>query len=224
MTPKRFLLLGYFIIINLFLMNPLTAQSDFEGSIKMEISSENEKSVMNYFKKDNSTRIEVTGEQSGVMILKPDKTIMIMPANKMYMEWEGSIMDLAKKYSGEENSEEKLKDLYDEIEQYKTGETREIQGYNCEKYFITDEMSETEIWATGELGKFLFMMDPESDDSWLADIANKNFFPMLVISKDMKSGETDRLEVTEVERKNLSSDLFDAPADYQKMTMPGMME
>lgn len=218
----RNLLLVVFFTIQIF--SPLSAQSEFEGKIKMEISSKDELSVLDYFKKGNSARIEVTAEETGVMIFKPDKTIMLIPGNKMYMEFEGSILDMAAKYGGEKTSEEKLKEAYAEIDKYKTGETKVIHGYNCEKYFKVDELNETEMWVTSEIGKFLFMQNPGQGDSWMSDISNKSFFPMLVISKDIKTGEVNRLEVTEVSEESLRDDFFNVPSGYQKMTMPNMQK
>lgn len=210
------------VIFTLSLFSPLLAQSDFEGKIKIEISSKDETSVLNYFKKGNSARIEVTADQTGVMIFKPDKTLMLIPGEKVYMEFDESLLDMAAKYGGAASSEENLKEAYNEIDKYKTGETKIIHGYNCEKYFKTDELNETEMWMTNELGKFLFMPNPAQGDSWMSEISNKSFFPMLVISRDLKSGEVSRLEVIEISQESLSDDFFDVPSGYQKMTMPVM--
>lgn len=215
-------LLMLIIFFALLVISPMLAQSDFEGKIKMEISSKSETSTLNYFKKGTSSRIEVTTGQKGVLIFKPDKTLMIIPDKQVYMEFEESILDIAAKFGGAASSEESLKEAYTEIDKYKTGETKVIHGYYCEKYFKTDELSETEMWMTNELGKFLFMPNPAQGDSWLSDISNKSFFPMLVISRDIKSGEVSRLEVTEISQESLSGDYFDVPSGYQKMTMPDM--
>lgn len=210
--------------ITLCFINSLSAQSNFEGKIKIEIDAVHEKSVLDYYKKDNSARIEIAGDQKGVMIFKPDKTIMIMPDNKVYMEFDGSLLDMAEKYGGKDVTGENLKDAYDEIDKYKTGESKVINGFKCEKFYKEDELNETEMWVTEELGKFLFMQNMDHGDSWMSEIANKNFFPMLVISKEKRSGKISRLEVTEVLEKSLDKDLFEAPEGYQKMSMPGMQE
>jgi hypothetical protein len=223
MEKNRLLMAIQFLVCFLFLVSSLPAQSDFEGKIIIEIDAASEKSVLNYCKKDNYARIEVTGDQTGIMIFKPDKTIMIMPTDKIYMEFNGSLLDMAEKYGGGDAAGGNLKDAYSEIDKYKTGEFKLIKGYNCEKYYKADKLNETEMWVTEELGKFLFI-NPDRGDSWMSEIANKNFFPMLVISKEKKSGEISRLEVTDVLEKNLEDDLFEVPAGYQKMTMPGIQE
>ncbi len=213
-----------FFIISVFLINSLSAQSNFEGKIKIEIDAMNEKSVLDYYKKDNSARIEITGEQKGIMIFKSDRTYMIMPENRMYMEFEGSLLDMAEKYGGGESTGEDLKDLYEGIDKYKTGDSKVIHGFRCEKYYKADESEEAEMWVTEELGKFLFMQNVKQTESLMSEIANKNFFPMLVISKDKKSGEISRFEVTEVLKTSLGEELFEAPEGYQKMTMPNMQD
>jgi hypothetical protein len=208
----------YFTFLFVFLYtSALMAQAGFEGKVAMKITSEGESIDMDYLVKGNDVRIEVDAEEKVAMIMQSQnkKMLMIMPSQKMYMEMD---LDKALDYQSESNEKES-----GNIE--KTGETKNINGYTCEKWIYRDEGEVTEAWMAKDLGSFFMFQNPMtggSQPSWQDRIQGEGFFPMLVINKDASGKEQGRMEVKSVEKKSLDSSLFSAPAGYQKLNMPMM--
>ena len=82
-----------------------------------------------------------------------------------------------------------------------------------------------EAWVTKDIGNFMFFESPMGGDDmpeWYSEFSGVGFFPILVIEKDDSGEEESRWEVTSVEEKPLSDDLFTPPSDYEKFEMPSM--
>ncbi|MCZ7601860.1 MAG: DUF4412 domain-containing protein [Ignavibacteriales bacterium] len=192
----------------------LSAQS-FEGFVKYKMTSDGESMFMNYYKKGENVRMEPEMEEmAGAVLFKEGKTYMLMPTQNMYMEFDM----------------EKFEDLAEETESnfkepIKTGETKDILGYSCEKWIFEDEEFTTEVWAAKGLGEFIFMSMPMGDQempSWYKDLSAGGFFPMHIIAKD-KSGKDDgSMEVVEIKEQSVPASMFEIPSNYQKFSMPGM--
>lgn len=196
---------------------------NFEGKVRMKISNDGETSYLDYLVKEEKFRIEPEESQGGgvmIMNMKDQNMMVIMPEQKMYMTFP---MKSHMKNFKNENKE----DLKSKMENIKmTGETKTINGYECEKMIYQDDEQNVEAWVTQELGGFMFFNNPmggneEDFPDWYSGFGDK-FFPMLVIVKDDAGDEESRFEVVSVDKESLSSDLFDAPAGYKKMDMPMM--
>ena len=107
----------------------------------------------------------------------------------------------------------------------KTGESKEINGYTCDKFEFKDEDGEGVAWMTKELGGFLFFNDPEShnETGWQQAIAEEGYFPMEVYLKDASGSEKSVFKIVELKPMNLENALFDIPAGFKKLDMSGMM-
>jgi hypothetical protein len=197
-------------------------QSDFEGKIQVKLKGEDTNGNMNYMIKGEKIRLDFDMEESDQqmsMIIDPHskKTLMIMPSQKMYMEYP---------YEGlSEETKEKMDESIGRVKM--TGETKVINGHKCEKIIFTDEDGNSgEVWATKELGNFFnfFGNNPaeSKNPQWLPKFMREGFFPMLGIQRNDSGEEEYRWEVTKIEEQSLSSDLFVPPAGFQKMDIPGM--
>jgi len=197
------------------------SQSNFEGKMQVKMTGEDSNGNMNYSIKGDMIRIDFDMEESDekmTMIIDTPKkrSLMLMPSQKMYME-----------YSLEDQAETK-----EEVDDYMgkakmTGETKEINGYNCEKILFTDEDENTsEIWATKELGVFRNFIGGQAGQSenpeWLPKFMREGFFPILGIQRDEDGEEEFRWEVVKVEKQTVSSDLFKIPAGFKKFEVPGL--
>lgn len=210
------------IITSLFLFDSASsAQSDFEGKIKMKVSTDDDVSYVNYFVKDKKYRMEANQSEEGeegAVIWDPvnKKMLMIMTSQKMYMEMP---LDVSKK-AEEGNWKQELKNLKF------TGKTKTIHGYECKEAVYTSEDETSEIWYTQELGTFFAMSDEFAGDmpAEIKAIAENGFFPMLVVTKDNGGEEVNRMEVEEITKLSLNSDMFVPPAGFQKFDMPNMQE
>jgi hypothetical protein len=206
----------------------LFAQDDFEGKIKFKISSDGDEMFLDYFIKGENLRMEMGDNAEAVFVKNKDKSLILMPSEKMYMDLNNSIMSKLSSMTGM-NDDDKNKEAEEEfnIEDYKTGKTKSILGYECHQWVIKDQNDDEEIeaWVTSELGNFFLMKGPMGEGfspSWSNSINNNGFFPMLVITRDDDGEENSRFEATEVKKESLSDKLFTPPSDYSEMKIPGM--
>ena len=194
------------------------SQNLFEGKVKIKVSSDNEIFFMNYFTNGTDIKIEMLNEGSelGSFIKSGDKTIILMQAQKMYMEINDDFIKNLPNMK-EEQSEK-------EVKISKTGETKNINGFNCEKWIISNEEYNVEAWVTDQLGDFTILSNPMGsgyNPLWGPVFEQGGFFPILVVSKDEDDSEN-KFEVLEVEKQKLTKELFMPTSDYTKMNFPMM--
>lgn len=198
-------------VLSALLTSPALAKDPFEGRVKMEVDHPQGKQTLDYFVKGERMRIVPNqGEGQGhVIILDMDEkqVLMLMPDQKMYMAM--PVPDMAE---GQEEDQKRPEPQ---------DETKEILGHQARKYTFESAGSDYEIWATDELGKLggLNLPGGRPGSSQAQAISQEDFFPLLIVER--KGGrEHSRVEVTEVEPREVEEDLFEPPADYQKMEMP----
>ncbi len=207
------------IIMLLLFSGIFYAQDDFEGVVKFKVDSEGNSQTINYMVKDGSFKMEVPGEASGSVIMKDGKMLILMPEQKMYMETPINLSDRFEKDMDEKEINP------DNIEDFKTGKTKEILGHEAEQYIYSDDDNEVEVWVAKDLGTLSFFSNPmQKKSEWQNKLDALNYFPLLMIAKNKKGKEVTRFEVVELEEKSLPADMFEVPADYNKMNMMGMPE
>lgn len=206
----------------LFLTAVLGAQ-DFEGFVKYKIEAAGETTFMKYYKKGNMVRMEPEIEDmqmgGGAIIFKNDKTYMLMPEQKMYMEFGDDMMGMMKDEMQSEMKEE------DFTKPTKTGETKDILGYACEKWIFEDDGNTVELWAAKGLGNFVMLSAPMSEQKmpdWYNEIAEEGFFPMQVKDMDSDGNVESTMEVVDIKAESVSDDMFEIPSNFSKFSMPGM--
>jgi hypothetical protein len=206
------------LILFIFVTTSLVAQSEFQGKVKFKISDDEQtSSEMEYLIKDNKFRINMQSPVETSVIFKDDKVTVIMWDQNQYIEMPKSIMENFGK-KAMQNSEDK-EDI--DFEKYKTGKTKTIQGYTCENWLYNDGEGTFEIWATNDLGNFIFFQNPFAPQpGWYSKVSNKGFFPMLMEAKDKTGKVVFKYETTEVNETNLNNSNFEAPANLSKMTIP----
>ncbi len=110
----------------------------------------------------------------------------------------------------------------------KTGETKTINGYKCEKWNYTSNDEQGVAWMTKDLGALKMFSGYSmhgSDDNqpeWMKEIESEGAFPMDVNIKDNYGNDQGKMEVTSVKKESLDASLFTVPAGYKKFEMPGM--
>jgi hypothetical protein len=208
--------------------------ADFEGSIystfKGGETAQAEPMEMRTHVKGNKMRMEMglqreRGDQPGQtegMILIHDyqakKSITLIPLEKT--AWVSDIAggqmlppDVRAKYTLE-----------------RTGKTEMIAGYHAEQFISKDLEGEgmTEVWA-GQLGISVFGLmslneEPSTKLSALErNLMEQGYYPLRLVIHQ-KDGKTRTvMEVTKVEKKPLSDELFLIPAGYKTMNQTGML-
>jgi len=180
------------------------AQQSFEGKVIFEMQEEGNKQVMDYYAKEKKFRMDMP-EKGGSIIFDSQKFKMyvIMDEQKMYME--NSMMPMTAGAAGSIS---------------KTGETKKILGYDCEKFLFTQKDMKGEAWMTKELGAFMFFMESQQDmPDWQSEVLDAGYFPLHVTQHNERKNVTSVYDVKEVTPMDLSDDLFVVPSSYKKMDL-----
>lgn len=206
------------------LLVPALGAATFEGTVNFKTTdSRKRSSEMLYSVKDSRLRIDMkAGKEGGYTVMDMPKMemIMVMTEQRMYMTM--SLKDVAEKTA---------KEVADDVTFEKTNETEKILGYTATKYISTYKGEATDMWLAEGLGAFMM---PGSNPmaggrggstaakSWEKALQGKNLFPLRIVNKDKKGKETNRMEVTAIDKKKLDEALFTVPEGYTKFDMGNM--
>lgn len=181
------------------------SQSSFEGKVVFDLNENGQQQSLNYFVKDKRFLMEMP-EKGGSILFdsRAFKMYVIMDKQKMYMET--NMMPMSTATGGGSIS--------------KTGETKNILGYECEKFLFTQKDMKGEAWMTKELGAFMFFMESQKEmPSWQSEVLDAGYFPLHVTQHDERRNVTSVYEVKEVIPMELSDDLFEVPSSYKKIDL-----
>lgn len=203
------------ILFILLLSFQLFAQN-FEGVIQYQAEFDGDKMDLSYFIKGENVKMKVHDyvEGSNTSLIFNNKMsglVVLMDDEKMFMELPLNSFNNEIQTDETETNEESF---------VNTGETKEILGYNCEKYIINSEEGTIIIWATKELGGISFFTNPLNDKkptAWQKEMDSMNFVP-LEISDEVEGSVFKALKV---DKKELDNSEFEIPAEYKKLDMGG---
>jgi hypothetical protein len=193
-----------YTLILLLLAGISFAQSSFEGKVIFDVTEKGKQHVIDYYAKDKIFKMEIP-EKGGSVIFDSQKFKMyvIMDEQKMYME--NSMMPTTTAAGGKVS---------------KTGETKKILGYDCEKFIFGQKKMKGEAWMTKELGAFMFFMDSQQEmPDWQSEVLDAGYFPLQVTQYDKNGNVNTTFNVKKVTPMELSSDLFVVPSSYKKMDL-----
>lgn len=214
---KKFL--HIFLIICLALL-PLPAASEefFEGVLSFKMGTQGKQTEMKYFMKGSKMRMQIDiapgMSSAGIADYEKKKIYMLMGQNSMYTE-----MDIDEKVLAESAGK-----TFDKSEVIETGETQEILGYTCAKIVSKKGDETTEIWIAKGFGKFYQPEMGEKNPTFLAlkkKFEEEKAFPFRIITLSPDNKELFKMEVVNVDKKSLDDSLFQIPAGYKKVSMPG---
>lgn len=206
------------IALSLALCSTAVAAQTFEGAISMTLTGDNGRSIpLTYQLRGGKIRYDMAGPAGQVgVVFDPvaQKMLVIMAAQRMVME-----NDLPAPTAPAAKSAGAAPTVS------RTGRTETIAGYKCEHILITDsDGSVVDACITSEIGGAFQMpgagnpMAQRAQPGWTNQLG-RDAFPLKI-----QRGDKVVLEVTKVEKKGVDASLFEAPPDYQKMSMPGMMK
>ena len=187
-----------------------SAQGTFEGKVMLEVESDGEKQEIIYLVKDLRFRME-TPDAKGAIVFDShvNKMYIIMDEQQAYMEnfMSPTIDNSTGSYTN-------------------TGETRNIIGYDCEKFLFQQDDTKGEAWMTKELGGFILFGDLRQQQlnipSWKSEVLEAGYFPIQVTEFDDDGSIASTFKVNKVIPENLDADLFLPPSSYKKYEMPSM--
>lgn len=200
------------------------AGGTFEGEVDMKMTrSGSDKSVItHYFIKGNKMRFEVEDPSgkamgAGIMDLQTKQFIILLEKQKMYMT--------------QESQPGKFK--YGEEHHFKitnTGKSETILGYHCEEWDYTSDNSNGKVWLAEGLGNWWGSEMaaqanklPDDQKALASVVISKKLFPMKWESDDKSGNAKGTGEVIKVDKKTLSSTLFEVPSDYKKMDLGNLL-
>jgi len=195
----------FFAIILFLLAGTPFAQDAFEGKVIFNVEKDGKTQVMDYYAKNKKFRMEVP-EEGGTILFDSQalKMYVIMDEQKMYMET--TMMPMSAGAGGGSIT--------------KTGETKTILGFPCEKFLFDQKDTKGEAWMTKELGAFMFFMESQQEmPEWQSEVLDAGYFPLQVTQYDKREETQSVYNVIEVTPMELNDDLFVPPANYQKLDM-----
>jgi len=208
------------VLAALFHLTPISAaesKEKFQGSVKMQIEEGRNTHTVDYHVKGDRMRIEGIGEMGGAMIMNMGERemIMLMEDQRMYMRMPIPAEAAAHAEPGAETEPH--------IE--RTGDTREILGYQARRYLVRDGDRRMEVWGTEELKPLAMLQMPEEQPGrpstpQASALDEVDFFPLMVEERDERGRVVSRMEVMAVDERNLPDTLFAPPAGYQSFQMP----
>ncbi len=188
----------------------LTLAKPFEGSLTYEIDADGGKQEMTFLVKGSRMAFAMPSAQGGKVILdtETEEALVLIPQQRMYMKAPSS------KFGANGN---RTATGSFEI----SDETREILGYNTRKVTYTEGGETTVLWITGEVGSFMPLDGPLSQDipPALAEAFPNGAMPLEIISTG--TGETMTLKVVALKEESLPDSEFQVPSGYRALDMGG---
>lgn len=190
-----------------------TAQS-FEGVIEFKKQSTTDTTNYIYYVKDNQVRIDEIGSKSH----KVEGTFLVNMDEKTMM----SLNHERKLYMTQTNPSAPT--IKGSCVAKKGQNVKNLQGYKCVEYTVTNQEEGTMITYWIADGKFAFfdkmlrqLNRKDKSSVYFLQIPDiKNMFPMLSVQTDLTGKEQVKLEVTKITKKEVDGTMFEVPKGYNK--------
>ncbi|MBI5591414.1 MAG: DUF4412 domain-containing protein [Deltaproteobacteria bacterium] len=170
-----------------------------------------------------------TEREGQITIMNFDTKIMyhINPQAKTYQQINMAEMGKPPEMKGEKGQmpQQMMKNMMGNIQVTPTQETRQIAGYNCQKYLVSGMMMNSEYWLSKdvkgyeevkEIGKkisSIFEENPMMKQMNIAGMMGQlDGFPVQMVMNIMKGTSTTTLK--KIEKKSLDKSLFSVPEGY----------
>jgi hypothetical protein len=192
-----------------------SAFAQFEGVIEFKKASSTDTTNYIYYVKGNMVRIDEIGAKShkveGSFIVDLDAKTMksLNHERKLYMDQPTPAAPTIKGTCTVKKGQN----------------VKNLQGYKCVEYIVTNNDENTQISYYIADGKFSFFekllrqlnRKDKSSTYYLQITDAKNMFPMLSVQTDISTGkETTKLEVTKITKKDVDPTMFEIPKGYNK--------
>ncbi|MFH0994290.1 MAG: DUF4412 domain-containing protein [Pseudomonadota bacterium] len=170
-----------------------------------------------------------TEREGQITIMNFDTKIMyhINPQAKTYQQINMAEMGKPPEMKGEkaQAQQQMMKNMMGNIQVTPTQETRQIAGYNCQKYLVSGMMMNSDYWLSKdvkgyeeikEIGKKIASVFDENPMMKQMNIAGMmgqlDGFPVQMVMNIMKGTSTTTLK--KIEKKSLEKSLFSIPEGY----------
>lgn len=214
MQRISFYILFFSLTLLFFAFSDKCNAQKFEGEIIFTKSTPKDTSFYAYKIKGNKIRVEELDKQfkmSNYMLVDASKStaFAINPKRKLYVE-----MPKHAAYSLHDTTEFTV---------YKTENYKRIQGYKCYQWRVRNKKRNTEVayWVSDNFSvsfaTFLKLVNNKENSSlyFLHIPKTDGFFPLLAVERSVLREWRTSLEVFKIEKKNLSTALFEIPNGYK---------
>jgi len=106
-------------------------------------------------------------------------------------------------------------------EPIRTGETKKILNYTCEKMVDKSDGNTTEIWVTDKIGYLAFIGSPIIPLPSLLNSDAATFFPLEIRSINSDGDTVMKLTAQEITTEKPIDAEFAVPTDYSPFSFPG---
>jgi hypothetical protein len=199
----------------------INAQEVFKGSVTYELSTDDADIPLKLTTNGDKIKASITMAM-GTMDMITDKNAkeqtMIMHSQKMYMQLTAARLE---KMKGMMSSMGKGFQAPVIAEPVRTGETKKILNYVCEKMIDKSDGSTTEIWVTDKIGYLAFIGSPIIPMPSLLNSDAASFFPLEIRSIDADGDTIMKLTAKEISTDKPLDSEFAVPADYAPFSFPG---
>jgi len=199
----------------------INAQEVFKGSVTYELSTDDADIPLKLTTNGDKIKASITMAM-GTMDMITDKNAkeqtMIMHSQKMYMQLTAARLE---KMKGMMSSMGKGFQAPVIAEPVRTGETKKILNYVCEKMIDKSDGSTTEIWVTDKIGYLAFIGSPIIPMPSLLNSDAASFFPLEIRSIDADGDTIMKLTAKEISTDKPLDTEFAVPVDYAPFSFPG---
>ena len=195
-----------------------TKPKPFEGRLVMEVREQGMSDRLTAHVKGHRMRMEPSMQNLGEVVIdaKKKEILVLMTQERMYMKFPMPDAAGASAESAEEEGRIRA-----------TGDKRTILGHEAERHVLSEGDREFELWLTSELGPLSALHLPGDERRRASPtgraLQRTGLFPLLIRETGVPEGQAMRLEVIEVEKKELDDSLFEAPEGFTQLSMPGGM-
>jgi hypothetical protein len=188
-------------------------------------------SIMKSYYTDKASRIELADGKIVIMDFDKKLVYSLDPAAKTYSQMDMNEMGGSKQMANMPAEQRKMMEsMMQNMQITPTAETKVINGYNCKKYMVSFMMMNSEYWLSKDVKGYdelkaigakmakSFEGNPMLKQMNIAAMMDKlDGFPVRTVTQVMGGTITNTL--VKMEKKSLSSDLFQVPAGYTAKPM-----
>ena len=199
----------------------INAQEVFKGSVTYELSTDDADIPLKLTTNGDKIKASITMAM-GTMDMITDKNAkeqtMVMHSQKMYMQLTTQRLE---KMKGMMSSMGKGFQAPVIAEPVRTGETKKILNYICEKMVDKSDGNTTEIWVTDKIGYLAFIGSPIIPMPSLLNSDAATVFPLEIRSIDSDGDTIMKLTAKEISIEKPLDTEFAVPTDYSPFSFPG---
>jgi len=225
---KPVIVLFTIFIVSFVQVKQVEAQNVFYGKMKFKSQTLNGKpSYTTYYNKEEKFRVDNRGPNIKTSIISNGKTTdMVNYTSKVYIEYhEGIYKFVTSMFSSTDTSDEIRPANWKEIlKNAESGKIKTILGHECKEFVMSNNNGGSRhVWAATDLKNLTFIKGM-SHNPFLKQMNNMfgPYFPMLSEKLNADGKVVYKFEVIEMKQGKVDENLFEPPAGFKKINIPGM--